>query len=224
MTSSEFEYGRSTGEALTAIARCPDDLPAALRAHLVAFAEGWARHAERPAPSAEVAHAWDTLIADWIREPRLPLLVRKSAENRGEEVSHSSGRTLVPVDNSPAQWVYALACAGEVPTLADIEEMLAKDQVPVAMVLKKAEREKARYRRALGKLGTASAGWKLGHLQPVGLGYGGPVETLPIDVLMEHFRALMSPSNMFVVPLAWAGLAEIPEVLDAMRRVLLASD
>jgi hypothetical protein len=89
------------------------------------------------------------------------------------------------------------------------------------MILKKAEKAVAKYRCALGKHGTATAGWKLGHLHPVGLG-NGELTQFPIDALKEHFRALMSPSNMFLMPLQWGGVAEIPEVIDAIRRVLQA--
>jgi hypothetical protein len=202
--------------------RCPASLPSDLRAHIVAFAEGWARHPCRPFPSVDVSRAWDELITRWCERTDLPLFVRKAAENRGQEVRHASGRTLVPVDNSPAQWAYALACTGEVPALDDVQGMLERDEVPVAMILKKAEKGKARYRRTLGRKGTADSGWKLGHLRPVGLGYGGSIEALPIAALQDHFRALMSPSNMFVVPLAWAGVAEIPEVLEAITNALRA--
>ena len=39
------------------------------------------------------------------------------------------------------------------------------------------------------------------------------VEDLPIDTLKEHFCYLLMPSNHFLVPLAWAGLGEVREVI-----------
>ncbi|HEX5179684.1 MAG TPA: hypothetical protein VFW04_10155 [Gemmatimonadaceae bacterium] len=198
---------------------CPTALPAELEAHLVAFAEGWARHGLRPQPSSVTRAAWDDLVTDWAGTEDLPLFVRKPSDNRGSIVLHRFGREIVPVDNSPAQWAYALACGESTLSLSEVRRLLAVDQIPVAMMLKKAERVVAKYRCALGKSGTATAGWKLGHLHPVGLGTG-ELAQFPIDTLKEHFRALMSPSNMFLMPSQWAGVAEIPEVIDAIRRVL----
>lgn len=201
---------------------CPAALPAELQVHLVAFAEGWARHGARPQPSPNMRLAWDDLVADWASADDLPLFVRKTSGNRGAVVRHQSGRDLVPVDNSPAQWAYAFACGDSALSLADVRRLLALDQIPVAMIFKKAEKAVARYRCALGKSGTATAGCKLGHLHPVGLGGGEPTQ-LPISALKGHFQTLMSPSNMFLMPLQWGGIAEIPEVIDAVRRVLQAS-
>jgi len=42
------------------------------------------------------------------------------------------------------------------------------------------------------------------------------VSQIPIEKIEDHFRALMSPGNMFVVPPAWAGLAEAQSVIDAI--------
>lgn len=49
----------------------------------------------------------------------------------------------------------------------------------------------------------------------------GTMTALPIETLEAHHRLLLSPSNLFLVPLAWAGLAELPEVTAAIRRVTL---
>lgn len=203
------------------LAVCPDVLPADLAAHLVAFAEEWARHGVRPQPSSRTRAVWDAVINDWANAEDLPLLIRKTSDNRGSVVRHRSGREMIPVDNSPAQWAYALACGDSAPTLDEVRHLFAMDQIPIAMVFKKAERAVAKYHCALGKLGTATAGWKLGHLHPAGLG-SGEVAQMPIDALKGHFRVLMSPSNMFLMPLQWSGLAEIPEVIDAIRQILEA--
>jgi hypothetical protein len=202
------------------LVRCQSDLPSDLRAHLIAFAKGWAQHALRPHPKQEVSRSWDNLMIEWSQDTRLPLLIRKMSKGRGVVVRHESGRMLVPVDNSPAQWAFAQACGGSVPSIEDIVMMFANDQIPVAMILKRDEKEKARYRCVLGKQGTAHAGWKLGHIRGVGLGSVGSLELTPIDTLVSHFCSLMSPSNMFAVPLEWSGMAEIPEVLQAIRDTL----
>ena len=42
---------------------------------------------------------------------------------------------------------------------------------------------------------------------------------MPINLLKKHYIKMMSPTNMFLVPRAWAGVAEIPEVLEAIEQV-----
>lgn len=183
------------------------------------LADAWARHPARPAPARAIATAWDATVDAWARADDLPLFVRKHRDNRGHVLAHPSGRGLVPVDNSPAQWAYALACRGVTCTLDDVRALLAADEIPVAMIFKGAERAGARYRRTLGAGGTADAGWKLGHIDGVGLRTAGLITALPIAALEAHHRLLLSPSNLFLVPLAWAGLAELPELTAEMRRV-----
>lgn len=158
-------------------------------------------------------------LARWANDPDLPLLVRKAQQNRGSIVLHESGRQLVPVDNSPAQWALSFALTLGPIDLATVKDLLAKDRIPTAMVFSKEERARARYRCSLGQSTDFNAkGWKLAHIKPVGLNRRAPIGTLPIEDVQEHFLRLMTPSNMFVVPKKWAGLAEVPEVLEAFAR------
>lgn len=203
------------------LASCPGELPADLRERVRELAAALAAHPIRPAPRREVTNAWDATVAAWARAADLPLFVRKHRDNRGHVLTHVSGRALVPVDNSPSQWAYALACSGATPTLAEVRALLGADEIPVAMIFKGAERAGARYRRTLGAGGTADAGWKLGYVEAVGLRTAGPLTALPIATLEAHHRRLLSPRNVFLVPLAWAGLAELPELTAAIRRVAL---
>jgi hypothetical protein len=199
---------------------CPSELAADLRAHVATLARAWAEHPARPRPTPAVREHWAALVRAWSTTPDLPLYVRKAAGNRGALLTHRSGRALVPTDNSPAHWAFTLACGGEQPTVDDIRARIEADAIPVAMVLKRAEREAARFRRVLGEGPSPNAaGWKLGHLAPAGLNARGPVEAQPSGLLQERLIALMDPGNMFVVPQAWAGLAELPEVVAAIRAV-----
>ena len=59
-------------------------------------------------------------------------------------------------------------------------------------------------------------GWKVAHIDGVGLGNRTTVAELSESTLREHFRKLMRPSNMFVIPLKYAGLAELPEFCEAV--------
>ena len=202
---------------------CPDTLPHDLQEPLKQFARTWAASSLRPAPDFQTLAHWDTLITQWSQTPDLPLLIRKPSAGRGQFLHHPSGRILVPVDNSPPHWSFLLALQGETPDLDAVRTALNNDQIPVAMILKKKEVEQAQLKHTRTKSENLnSAGWKLAHIQPVGLNNRLSLCELPIELLREHFIRLMSPSNMFVVPLSLAGLGEMPVMIDAIREGLRA--
>src|SRR5262245_31532107 len=95
----------------------------------------WACSALRPRVSASVRQGWSALLDAWITEVDFPLFVRRAGAGRGRVLRHETGRPIVPTDNSPAHWALSLALRETVPTLAEIREWLARDAVPVAMVL-----------------------------------------------------------------------------------------
>lgn len=61
--------------------------------------------------------------------------------------------------------------------------------------------------------------WKVAHIDAVGLGNRALVD-IGESTLRQHFRKLMTPSNMFVVPLKYAGLAELPEFCQAIGTMI----
>ena len=198
---------------------CADKLPHELVDLVKQFAAAWKESSDRPHPNQEVLFAWDELLLQWVAEASLPLYVRKFADNRGQKMVHPSGRVFVPTDNSPAQWAFSLACAGEIPTLTELEEKIAGDQLPIAMMLKSTEKQSATYRCSLSApYDVNKKGWKLAHIDGVGLNSRALLSALPIDVLHTQFLRFMAPSNMFLVPKRFAGIAEIDEVIDAFRK------
>lgn len=202
---------------LPPLVRCPDQLPQDIVALVEQFGRAWADSPLRPRPSPAVMAQWSALLEAWVEDDGLPLFVRKHSGNRGSVVQHTTGRALVPCDNSPAQWAFVMAAAGECPTLPDIRSMLAEDAIPVAMILKAAEKASAKQRCTLSRQFSVNHyGWKLAHIQQIGLSERTAISALPMERLAAHFRALMSPSNMFVVPLAWAGMAEVNTVIQAI--------
>lgn len=202
---------------VTPFVRCPDRLPQDIVALIEQFGRAWADSLLRPRPSAVALAQWSALIEAWVEDDGLPLFVRKHSANRGSVILHSSGRALVPCDNSPAQWAFVMAAAGECPTLHDIKSMFAEDAIPVAMIQRAAERASAKQRCTLSRQFSVNHhGWKLAHIQQIGLNERTAISELPMERLVSHFRALMSPSNMFVVPLAWAGMAEVEPVIQAI--------
>ena len=204
-------------QPIAGLDRCPAELPPELAAFVEGFGKAWAASALRPRPSDAALGHWAKLIDAWATASDLPLFVRKHANNRGSVVAHPSGRSLVPTDNSPAHWVYVLASSGECPTLDDIRSMLARDSIPVVMIQKGVEKPVARYHCFLRKeFNVNEFGWKLAHVKPVGLNNRASLADLPIERLQNHFRTFMSPANMFVVPSAWSGLAEVESVINAV--------
>lgn len=212
--------GAAQGEvslAMTPLVRCPDRLPQDIVALIEQFGRAWADSPLRPRPSPAVMAQWSALLEAWVEDDGLPLFVRKHSGNRGSVVPHATGRALVPCDNSPAQWAFVMATAGECPTLQDIRSMLAEDAIPVAMIQRAAERASPKQRCTLSRQFSVNHhGWKLAHIQQIGLNERTSIAELPMERLVSHFRALMSPSNMFVVPLAWAGMAEVEPVIQAI--------
>jgi hypothetical protein len=93
--------------------------------------------------------------------------------------------------------------------------MLASDTIPVAMAFKAVERPAATYRCVRQSVcGPNEMGWKVGHIEDVGLGYTGALESLSIESLRAHFQRFLSPRNMFLVPMEYAGVAETPEFIE----------
>lgn len=175
----------------------------------------WANDPARPRISQEALSAWTRLITDWVENSNLPLLVRKAQNNRGKCIIGAEGRTLIPTDNSPAQWAFAFAHTGQCPRLDQIVSMLEHGELPVAMILKTNERERATYKGVRGScLGTSANGWKLAHVEGVALGGRGDIETYSFPVIAAHFTRFMSPKNMLVVPAKFSGLAEVPAFIE----------
>lgn len=194
---------------------CPTELPFYVSESVQLLGRLWEASSICPQVAHEVVKGWDELLAQWQEDTTLPLLVRKaSSAVRGSELTHSTGRPIVPTDNSPAQWSCSLALQGIVPTVEDIRSAFANDNLPVSFAHKKHEKDKRRYHCTLGKHGVNKAGWKLCHVEPVGLSYRSALTTAAISDLKSAFQRLLSPSNYFLLPLAWGGLGEVKEFID----------
>jgi hypothetical protein len=186
---------------------------------LASIGKLWAASLLRPRIQREVQEQWDDLIKLWATSD-LPLAIRKSGGVRGAVMKHQTGRELIIADNSPAQWSFVQAYERKVYTLEAITRCLETDEIPFTLVAKRSEKERMRYRRTLAPAENVNKrGWKLCHIQDIGLGIRTPLEEVPLDKLKDHFQLLMRPSNHFLIPLQWAGLGEVPEVIDAIRVV-----
>lgn len=178
----------------------------------------WAASASRPRIARFSLLHWSSLIDEWIHSD-LPIAIRKSTGVRGKEVIHRTGRRLIYSDNSPAQWAFSRAYSDLHYSLDDIREFLADDRVPFAYATKRAEKEMMRYKCTLSAADNVNKQeWKLSHIEEVGLNSKVDAVDLPLNILLNHFGLLMKPSNHFLVPLAWAGLGELPEFIVEIRK------
>lgn len=185
--------------------QCPLHLPPELDTAVRQLAAAWAASPLRPRVRRSVERYWSDLVKAWADDPAMPLFVRKGSGSRGLMLTHASGRRLIPSDNSPAVWAFTLALQGQRPAIEQVRAAIEAREIPVAFTRL----------RAYGELN--KAGWKLAHVQKLGLKVRGPLEGLPWTALREHFCKFLSPANMFVVPKAWAGLGEVPEVIEAIQ-------
>jgi hypothetical protein len=125
---------------------------------------------------------------------------------------------VVPADNGPAHWSLTLAFRGKMPTVGDVREILKRDEIPVAMAFTATEKVGAHYRCTRSMIdGPNARGWKVAHIDDIGLGYAGALEQIAPARLSEHFKKFLAPSNMFLVPKAYAGIAETPEFVQVFR-------
>lgn len=191
------------------VPRCPNPLPEDLNAQVEALGRAWATSPIRPRVDPAVRDSWNILLDSWANDRQLPLFVRKLSGGRGSVLRRKDGHAIVPTDNSPAHWAFALAWNKVTPALREIRDEAYRKQIPVAFALKKAESDKADYCRTLGKLSLSRCRWNVCHFEEIGLGRVD-LPTAPWDKLEHHFKKFLSPENMFVVPLEWSGLADVP--------------
>lgn len=196
---------------------CPAAAFGELDAAIRSVAELWHKSPHRPSISPEVLRQWDELSAEWAGNSKLPLFVRKHRGDRGQVLTHDSGRAVIPVDNSPAHWSFGLALQGICPSIDEIVRLLELDAIPIAFSMTKSEKAAAKFTgknaKWLGYLGRL--GWKVCHVREVGLSQKySKVTTVPIGLLQSHFMGLIYPGNMLLMPLKWGGLGELPEVRE----------
>ena len=165
----------------------------------------WANSPDRPRPEQSVLHRWEHVLDDWIADPSLPLVIRRSGR-RGERATCSNGREVVFSDNSPANWSFGLALAGQVPDIRSWTSSSLPACVPLTFLTK----------GPAGKRDLNKSGWKICHIEPVSDRKRIRIEDSPIDRLEAAFRRLLSPGNIFLIPKAISGAGELPELIQAV--------
>jgi hypothetical protein len=110
-----------------------------------------------------------------------------------------------------------LAFAKVTPSLTEIRDWLDRNEIPVAMVVDREMLARARYTCSKVTIANPNKlGWKVCHRRKLALRGKGSVKHRDIGYLQAHFRDFLSPSNMFLVPLALGGLGEIQHFIEAV--------
>jgi hypothetical protein len=182
--------------------QAPDRVPEVEQSLKLAV-KTWMKHPMRPCLNAETEKRWDGHIAQWILTPDLPLFVRCSGGKPAWEKGcrrMCEGRILIRCDNSPAQWIFRYACDAPDTSFEELKAAWELGQIPVAMVPPRvAVRQPDEVDPpALSKRGVNHLGWELSHRQPVRLQLRSSGK--PLQAFEDHFRRLMSVSNMVLTP------------------------
>jgi len=160
------------------------------------------------------------LIDEWASTKDLCLFVRKRGRDdaRGQVIAHTTGRSLVPCDNTLAHWAFVAAFRGECPSIEDIRRSVDKRELPVAMALKAFELPLCEFRTLRNRIENLNKlGWRVCHRVSIGIRKPGSLSELPIEDLKLHFKRFLAPSNMFLVPKLFGGMGELPSMLEVMR-------
>jgi hypothetical protein len=160
-----------------------------------------------PYPSTAMTQFWDSLTDQILESPDMPLFVRqRGGKARGTIIVHDSGRELLIVDNAPANFFLSAAVYGYRFTVPQLMAMLVSGQLPVAMILTRAERQNARFvgvqRVRMTPPNLNALRFRVDHRVPIGL--NAPlrsISTLPINDVERHTKLFLSVSNMFLSPM-----------------------
>ena len=192
-------------------------IDATMRKKIQELGKFWKKSESNPKISEKVLSKWERLINDWINDETLPIIVRKQTSIRGSEIKHESGRKIVTTDNSFSQWIYSNVLDGKTYSIEEIKNLLKNDEIPMSFAIKASEKKKIKYKKTIGSYSINNRGWKLCHIDPVGLKTKLPIEKIDIQELKKHFKKLANPRNMFLLPLQIGSLGEIQEFIDEQK-------
>ncbi len=134
----------------------------ALREQMKKLGQMWHSSANNPDVSKDVLKHWNTLIDEWVKDKSVPLIVRKNTEMRGRSFIHPTGREIIISDNTFVIWAFSRVLENKVFTVAQIKDMLERNEIPMVYMQTKYIKENAKYSKPLGV--NAINGWKLCHI------------------------------------------------------------
>ena len=188
-----------------------------IRKKIAELGKLWFNSEKNPKATSDLIDHWEGIVIQWKNDQTVPLVVRKQSDIRGSERTHRTGRKIIITDNSFSQWIYFNILEGNKIRYDEIKTLLVKDQIPFSFAIKKEEKEKVKYKKCIGNNSINKLGWKLCHIDGVGLKSSEKIDDMEIETIEEHFMKLANPRNMFLVPLEIGGLGEIQEFIDEQR-------
>ncbi len=181
----------------------------AIDAQLFALGREWAKIC--PRPDQDVLAAWEELLTSWCADARLPYLARKS-KLKGQKFSVQE-REVIATDNSPANWALFGALSGKCPSPEEVRSLIQEDRLPICKAMSRELAQAASYRGALSRREDLNVrGWKVAHIRGVGE-ESLDLSKSSLEEVERHFKRFISPSNLFVIPMEWGGIAEVPAFL-----------
>ena len=66
----------------------------------------WHKSEHNPHIDEDIMNHWEGIIETWIKDERMPLIVRKDTSKKGQAFRHPSGREIIISDNTFAIWIY----------------------------------------------------------------------------------------------------------------------
>ncbi len=101
-----------------------------------------------------------------------------------------------------------------------MKKMIENYEIPIAFAPNSDERDFFKNRRSAlrnNEYNLNLKGWKLAHIEPIGLKKRQPLNERDIEDLKQHFIKFLDPSNMFLIPKNWSGIAEAEEIVEVFR-------
>lgn len=196
------------------IPKAEDEIPPAIVSLIQQLGIDWKKYNKTNLFDKIILKHWKTLVYDWSESRSLPLIIRNSRAIRGGTVKHMNGREIIFCDNSPAKWVAEQVFEKEKPSLLAIKNYLKKDQLPFKFAPAKGEQKLAKY-KCVSKNLLNRRGWKLCHIEGVGLKNQKEIHLQPIDFLKRKFILLMDPNNFFILPKTIGGIGEIKWFIES---------
>lgn len=211
-----------TKHAKSGVPICPKELPENILQAAQRLAAAYWDSPIRPKLSEDVIQHWDSLIDAWADDVTLPLFIRKQSADIGSILQHGASlRPLAPCDNSPAHWVVITAFStGRRFSLAEIKAAIEKHAIPVTMAMSKADIVASAMKGVLAKtkgFNASDYGWKVDHVDDVGLKQRLRIQEMPIGDLKDHFKRMMKPSNIVLVPSVLKGLGDMPAFIRYIK-------
>jgi hypothetical protein len=183
---------------------------------IIQAANSWKKENSKNLFHKHTLNHWVALVDEWSENVSMPLIVRNSRKTRGGITKHISGREIIFCDNSPAKWVAEKVFLKETPSLQEIRLYLKRDKVPFKFAPAKGEQELAKY-KCISNNDLNKAGWKLCHIERVGLRNQKDIENQSLDLLKEKFKLLLNPKNFFILPKSIGGLGEIQAFIQVQK-------